>query len=76
MVKAGPPRHLGCTRIEGSDMHPQTPRDRRAFESPELAPADRAPDHDMTARPSRSTVVPIVIGGIVLAVIVVLLLLL
>ena len=57
-------------------MQPHTPQDRRAFESPEFAPTERATDPDMTTRPSRSTVVPMVVAGIILAVIVVLVLLL
>jgi hypothetical protein len=57
-------------------MHPHTPQDRRAFESPEFASTERATDPDTMARPSRSTVVPMVLAGIILAVIVVLVLLL
>ena len=57
-------------------MHPHTPQDRRAFESPEGAQSERPSDREMAARPSRSTVVPMVIAALVLAVIVVLVLLL
>jgi hypothetical protein len=61
---------------EGSDMHPHSPQDRRAGESSEFAPAERRTERDMAAPPSRSTVVPMLIAGLVLAVIVVLVLLL
>jgi hypothetical protein len=62
--------------IEGSDMHPQTPRDRRAFESSEFAPAEPETDRDMTTRRSRSTMLPMLIAVLVLAVIIALVLLL
>ena len=62
--------------IEGSDMHPHTPQDRRAFESPDFAPTQPESDRDMMAPGQRSTLWPMIVAALVLAAIVALVVLL